>query len=617
MAFVYFWGLRAKDAILVWVLMGQTRQWCEASDVSSGAQPCARPIGLLLVVVWIFVAWTWTLAGIGCGGGSSTASGLDAAVDRDQTGDDANFISLIMPSCQTASRICDRANVRSCIDHEPGDILLACAGATPRCSLGRCTTMACAVVEGQDGVRGCRFYGVQMDNIDEDDGRNLMLLLSNATVVPVSATVEARDTNNDWIPVAEAVVPAGGGTRIELLRPIRESGVTPAGAFRVETTGPVMAVQVVSDDADRKSHSSGGTVLRPEQSIGLRYLAMTSPGDASATIRGTPGSRAGAATITVIATVDDTHVQVALTAAAAGEPGGILDPPPLSYDVPPMKEGDVFQVFSAVPGGDLTGTSISADFPVAVFSGNIFTEYGVDVPGAHGGDLASEQLPPTASWGMEYIGARLSPQVGCDPFFGPGVALWRVIAADPDTEVTISPAPGVSVSGPNLAADLKVRLGRGGFQSFQTRGDPNAAIPPDLVVTGSGPILLAQWLDCEPSLSWGIDSRLSRQDIVLKLPPGFDHEVVVVRQAGEPVTLDGRRIVDARFRLASQARGTEVARLGFADLGPCDDEFDSCEHRLSGSAIGVTWRGMDVVCSYAVTVPPGGSCAIPNVPCPN
>ena len=65
---------------------------------------------------------------------------------------------------------------------------------------------------------------------------------------------------------------------------MRDVGLTAAGAYRVETDGPVLAVQIVSDDVERKARSSGGTVLRPAQALGARYLALTYPGESSAAV---------------------------------------------------------------------------------------------------------------------------------------------------------------------------------------------------------------------------------------------------------------------------------------------------------------------------------------------
>jgi IgGFc binding protein len=305
-----------------------------------------------------------------------------------------------------------------------------------------------------------------------------------------------------------------------------------------------------------------------------------------------------------------------LTSSALVGPGIIIGSPPGGYAAPAMNEGDVLQIFSTAPDGDLTGSHISADVPIAVFSGNIYTTYGFKPSGFNGGDMAEEQLPPTASWGLEYIGARLSPQAKCDPFFGPGVGMWRVVAAGEGADVTISPAPGVSVEGANLVPGFKFHLDGSGSQTFLTRSKQDPPIPTDFVITGSKPILLAQWLDCEPGLSWGIDSRrLSSGDLSFKLPPGFDHELIVVRETAREVELDGVELLDTRFHTIVPGLVYEIARLDATDLGPCEDAFDDCQHHLVGASWGVTWRGMDVVCSYALTVPSGQSCALPNASC--
>jgi hypothetical protein len=198
--------------------------------------------------------------------------------------------------------------------------------------------------------------------------------------------------------------------------------------------------------------------------------------------------------------------------------------------------------------------------------------------------------------------------------------LWRVIAAGSTdgklTKVTITPALGVAIEGPQLPADLIVRLVGKQSQIFYSKSDHSPPMPADFYVEADEPILLAQWIDCEPGLTWGVDASLSSGPLAIKLVPGFDHEVIVVRDATSPVTLNGSLVPESRFRALVPDGRYQVARLGAADLGPCDDGWDSCLHHLSGKALGVTWRGMDVVCSYALTIPAWHTCALPNVSCP-
>jgi hypothetical protein len=82
------------------------------------------------------------------------------------------------------------------------------------------------------------------------------------------------------------------------------------------------------------------------------------------------------------------------------------------------------------------------------------------------------------------------------------------------------------------------------------------------------------------------------------------------------VFFDGAVNLEPRFQSSVSGGRYEIARITKEDLGLCTDLFDSCTHVIGGGAFGVSWRGMDVVCSYAVTVPPRGSvCALPNTDC--
>ena len=63
-----------------------------------------------------------------------------------------------------------------------------------------------------------------------------------------------------------------------------------------------------------------------------------------------------------------------------------------------------------------------------------------------------------------------------------------------------------------------------------------------------------------------------------------------------PVTFDGD---DIGATFVAIGEGFSVARR---TIPPCYGGIDQCMHRLNG-AYGLTLRGMDVACSYAVTVP--------------
>lgn len=510
-------------------------------------------------------------------------------------------------NCETARTVCRGTRVMACAGKDDAEVIEECA---VTCSLGRCTSRACADAEIGDAARGCRFYGAQLDNADLDDDRPTMLLVSNAGPTAANVRLETREAGGTWTISASTVVRSGGTERLEIARPLVDLGLIAGGGFRVESDAPVMVVEIISDDTDRKSRSSGGTVLRPAQALGWHHLAVTAPARNSPEVARTAGGRNGAGAIAIVATMADTPVHIAVTAVAMALPGQTLQPvaprePAANSFL--LQEGDVLQLFSIESDGDLTGSEISADFPVAVFSGNVFTTYGSEVSAANGGDLIVEQLPPVESWGLKYVAARLAPAGACDSFFG-GAASWRVVASQNGTEVTVTPSAGGTVEIVGApAGTTKFSLDRGSSRSLLAR---SAA---DFSVSGTSPILPAQWLDCEPALSWGIDTRLVQGELAFGMPPGFDSELVVVREGATPVSLDGKLLSNEVFHPVGPGEPWQVAHLG--DLGRCSDAWDRCEHRLSG-ALSAAWRGMDVVCSYALTVPPWNPCTLPSVTCP-
>ena len=509
----------------------------------------------------------------------------------------------------------------------PDGQLEAPGGPPPSCTTGLCATDVCWDAERKDLAHGCRFYAAQLDNVDADDGKMMMLLLTNSDPTrSANFRVEVRAPDGWTLAAPEGVVrAAGGATRVGVARPLLSNGYAQAGAFRITSDSPILATQIISDDGDRDSTSSSGTVLLPAHALDRHYMALAFTQVAGDTVAATPGSRDGAGVIAIVATQDGTTVHLTPKIVTLVDHGISYPGMPGGDYTASLEEGDVLQVFSYQPGGDLSGTIIDADRPVSVFSGNVFTTYGNVMQGFNGGDMAVEQMPPLSSWGNEYIGARLAPQDGCDPFLGPGGGMWQVIAAQDNTKVTISPSGGtlVEINNTTFSVPIPFVLNRGESRVFTTLPDPAwpASAPPptgDIVAIADGgsPILLAQWLDCEPGMSLGIDTRLgTRTNMTIAFPPGFDQQVTITRRLGVPVQFDGYTIPEEFFRRISKDYAYEVARLNQDQFGTCLNEVDpGCQHTITSpaSAVGLSWRGADVVCSYAVTVPPSNPCVQPG-----
>ena len=549
----------------------------------------------------------------------SSASGADSGTPSSDGSSTDQTVT-----CTSAGTICQDRAVYSCPDGGVGDFLRFC---DTECSPGgasECVPQNCENAARLDPSSGCKFYGLRPDNIDSDVDTEMMLLLSSASESTADVLVEARTADGSWTPILDGVrVPPNTGVRVPLSLPpaVRNAGVTAAGGFRVISNQPIRIVQLLSDDVNHGSHSSAGTALLPFQSLGMSYLAVTYPQTPSDNVLKTPGALGGAAAIAVVAASPNVNVRITPSAdAVVDRDGKRLRAHEMSAPVN-MAEGDVLQIFSAVDGGDLTGTRIDADGngAIAVFSGNVYSTYGARVTGFNGGDLMFEQLPPVSSWGSAYVGAAWSGQTNCDSFWGEQTSHWTVVAAQDGTAVHLVLPAGFGVDG----SPKQFSLNQGESRSFSVRPDTASSTPPtpgrpDVIVEATyteAKILLAQWLDCEPALAWGINSRMGHGTMNFVLPPGFDHELIVVRKQNTSVSLNGQSDLGAPY---APLGDFEIARVPASRWQPCDDSLDVCNHRLDGSDFSTSLRGMDVVCSYAVTPPPHNErCALPTVSCPN
>jgi hypothetical protein len=140
----------------------------------------------------------------------------------------------------------------------------------------------------------------------------------------------------------------------------------------VVSNGPVTVAQIQSDDLDQTSGSTSGTFILPAHLLGVSYRAVTYPQLLQPKIAATGGSRGGAGRVVVVGLVSPTAVTFMPSARALVDPLAPAAMPrtPVQFT---LNDGDVFQIYSAEEGDDLTGSEITADGPIAVFSGNIST----------------------------------------------------------------------------------------------------------------------------------------------------------------------------------------------------------------------------------------------------
>ncbi|ELU07357.1 hypothetical protein CAPTEDRAFT_228404 [Capitella teleta] len=120
---------------------------------------------------------------------------------------------------------------------------------------------------------------------------------------------------------------------------------------------------------------------------------------------------------------------------------------------------------------DLTATRIKATSPVAVFAGDVWISIGAE----HMGDHIVEQMPPTNSWGTEFISAPITSREQGD--------VYRVLARMDNTKLKIYKQTALKL---NRLYDL-IGLQRSEFHEFDVGSSET------LVLVSNRPVLVAQF----------------------------------------------------------------------------------------------------------------------------
>lgn len=168
--------------------------------------------------------------------------------------------------------------------------------------------------------------------------------------------------------------------------------------------GPPIAVYALN----RRPLSAGAYMALPVDALGTEYRGVARPGvSPSAT-----GSQ-----VTIVATEANTTVYVTPPVKVPGVTG--KDEPKEIFFTNPLQ---TFLLQSS--NGDLTGTLVTSDKPIAVFAGN--------QNGTTGGsaDHIVEQMVPVTTWGSEFVIAPIAPRTAGD--------LVRVVAHEDGTDVDIN-----------------------------------------------------------------------------------------------------------------------------------------------------------------------------------
>ncbi len=477
------------------------------------------------------------------------------------------------------------------------------------CHLGECLE-PCAHARANDEPYGCSFFAADLDNAALADSEVGTLDAAGAQYALIATNPSTRHAalvtiSNSAGKQAEAQVPAGGFEVFNLPRADVDGTIQALLAFEVESDRPIAVLQVNPLTEDTPA-SVDASQLIPRHRLGNVHRVLSAE-QSHDDLRGF---------VTVVA-VDEgvTSVDLEVTARTLAGARVTADH---QEEISEMEVGErrtfslhrleVLSVQSAQIGGDLSGTLVLADKPVAVFSGaeaasvprtgKCHVERGVcdgDVQTACMSSAAcahlqvccadhlEEQVPPTSRWGSRFIATATRP--GSEH-----KDVWRFLALEDDTDIDISPSHGNT---PDLQA--------GDWMELRSSADFRVS------ARHGKPLLVARYLPSpnppgglsnpqpalgDPSMAFLVPTNRFRTEHVVTIPPHFaENRLHVVAPDGVGVELDGEAISGDLFAPVGTS-GFSVARL---DVG-------AGVHRVRADRpVSVETYGLDAFSSYAFT----------------
>ncbi len=208
--------------------------------------------------------------------------------------------------------------------------------------------------------------------------------------------------------------------------------------------------------------SADAAVIFPVEAVGSEYYAVCYEPHINEGSGGTPGNGKNSEFL-VVATEDDTKVTITPTKITDQ-----LRPANVPFTIT-LGKGELYQVQSMnhanlAGQGDLTGSYILSDKPVAFYSGSWSTTIPIGATSAY--DHLYEQIPPVRSWGRKFVTV---------PLKGRSQDVFRIIASENKTSIRIG-------------TNSPIVLNKGGFYEFVLKSDQPTLIDSD------HPILLAQFM---------------------------------------------------------------------------------------------------------------------------
>ena len=302
--------------------------------------------------------------------------------------------------------------------------------------LGGSASIGCDDIEELPTNQGCEFWAVDLPNVSVVAGITPPHEQQFAVVVSNPSTEEGAQV--DIFVGDEAMAIDGGPVPGQTMRvfTLPAMSIAPATtgaggtAYRIESDRPIVAYQFQPLDNTDPVFSNDASILLPTHVLGDDYSALTGDATLVATDAFSSSDTNTGAFVSVVATEDATTLSLFPTATL--HPGTIENVM--------LDRGEVFTAISSERGapswGNLSGTRVVADAPVAVFGGSVATSE-PSSSSACCADHVEHQLLPLTAWGTAYLASPTPAAMGP----GDDATVYRITAAFDGTTLEYDPAP--------------------------------------------------------------------------------------------------------------------------------------------------------------------------------
>ena len=443
------------------------------------------------------------------------------------------------------------------------------------CNNSTCVN-ACKLARDNRSYVGCEYWAVDLDNAVVKSGsaasQQFAVALSNPSILTAKVTVTINEAAyGAAVKVKTVAVRTVKPQGLEvLLLPSREVDGSPSGqydtgggtaatpnAYKIESTVPIIAYQfnplsnvgVFSNDASLLVPTPALTTDLTNEA-GASYLVLGWPQTIATTNDNKTNFNSDLrAFLTIVGTRKGTEVEVTLATDTIADKAG---------KIPAKQQGDKltfklepYDVLNLETGGfnaDFTGSRITTNYPVAVFSGSEAS----DVPDFLTlqtrkccADHLEHQLFPTTTFGKVFVALRTPSRTEALAKAGATITVnkkekeyFRVLSAGEFIKVTTNLPPK--------------------FDSFSINAGKHAQleVTQDFTMEATGPVSVGQFVAGQeatgipPSLPGGDPSFILlppveqfRKDYLFLTPDkyAFDY-ILVAAPRGAKVTLDGRKL---------------------------------------------------------------------------